>query len=324
MKFNSHLNHVVRKEMGTFDECKRRLHMCERTISFDEVLFNGFKDSLVAEDFMYYSDDGELKRRLADLHGVNPENIFVGAGSDSVLNTIFDVFVSPGSDVLMPEAHFPMYDVYLQQNQGNKLTFKYEFNNYQLHLNTSVQNTNNLSLIILGNPNSPVGDVVSLDKLENLTTFGVPLVLDQAYGEFGKTEVPIEWINRGVIFVNSFSKSWGAAGCRVGYCIANREIIGLMNKLKRMFEISNVSKKFALFLLNNKPMVDDYVNQIVYERELLKRRFNLVQYGNWIHVPQHKYSYLTDKWEVKQDASLPHVFGSFLRITIFPGLNGQL
>ena len=322
MKMNTHLLSVERKEMGTFDPSKRRLHMCERTLPFGESLFNSFRDSITPEDLMYYSGDLDLRQKLAEHHGVEVENIFVGAGSDSVLNTIFDVFVSPGSNVYMPEAHFPMYDVYLGQNQGIKKTFKYELYNQKLKLNTSIE-YNNINLIILGNPNSPVGDLVSLSNIERLARVA-PLVLDQAYGAFGKTEVPIEWIDRGIMFVNTFSKSWGAAGCRVGYCIASKEIVSLLNKRKRMFELSTVSKKFAMFLLDNKEVVDDYVQQIVNEREFLKTKLNLVQYGNWIHLPQHKYSHITKSWEVKQNATLPKLFGEFLRVTIFPDINEYL
>lgn len=322
MKMNSHLLSVERKEMGTFDPSKRRLHMCERTIPFSENLFEAFRNSITPDDLMHYSGDLDLRQKLAEQHGVDVENIFVGAGSDSVLNTIFDVFVSPGSNVYMPEAHFPMYDVYLGQNQGTKKTFKYELYDQRLKLNTSID-YNNVNLIILGNPNSPVGDLVSLNNIDRLAKVA-PLVLDQAYGDFGKTEVPIEWINRGIMFVNTFSKSWGAAGCRVGYCVANKEIIGLLNKRKRMFELSTVSKKFALFLLDHKDIVHNYVEQIILERELLKTKFNLIQYGNWIHLPQHKYSHITEVWEVKQNAILPKLFGEFMRITIFPGINEYL
>lgn len=323
MKLNSHLISVERKEMGTFDPVKRRLHMCERTLPFGETLFNLFKDSISPDDLMYYSGDSDLKEKLADLHNVSIENIFIGAGSDSVLNTIFDVFVCPGSNVYMPEAHFPMYDVYLGQNQGNKKTFKYELVNNKLKLNTSFE-SDNVNLIILGNPNSPVGDLVSLENIETLSSKGVPLVLDQAYGDFGKTEVPISWINRDIIFVNTFSKSWGAAGCRVGYCVANKDIISFLNKRKRMFELSTISKKFAMFLINNKQVVDDYIEQIVNEREHLKTKFNFIQYGNWIHLPQHKYSHIAKSWEVKHHATLPRIFGEFMRVTIFPGINEYL
>ena len=323
MNLNSHLISVERKEMGTFDQTKRRLHMCERTLPFGENLFDSFKESISPDDLMFYSSGIDLREKLANYHGVSSDNIFVGAGSDSVLNTIFDVFVSPCSNVWMPEAHFPMYDVYLGQNQGNKKTFKYELTNNRLKLNTSID-FDNANLIILGNPNSPVGDIVSLDDIERLSSEGIPLVLDQAYGEFGKTEVPISWISRNIILVNSFSKSWGAAGCRVGYCVANKQIVSLLNKRKRMFEISTISKKFAMFLMDNKSAVDDYIEQIVHEREFLKTKFNFIQYGNWIHLPQHKYSHITKSWEVKQNATLPKIFGEFMRVTIFPGINEYL
>jgi len=324
MKFNLHLAEIERKEMGPMDPNKRRLNMCERTLPFSDSFFSSFKNSLTQEDFIYYSSDIDLRIKLAEFNGVSKENIYVAAGSDSVLNTLFDVFVSPGSEVVMPEAHFPMYDVYLKQNQGKKITFKYQLVDNKLKLNTEIYCGPNVNLIIIGNPNSPVGDLVSLAEIEKLTLTNIPIVLDQAYGEFGKTEVPLSWIDKGIVFVNSFSKGIGSAGCRIGYCIANKEIVDLLNKRKRMFEISSISKKFAIHLLNNFQEVNKYVNQIVVERELLKRRFNLIQFGNWLHLDQDKYLGITDKWEVKVDATLPLIPNKFIRMSIFPGINEHI
>lgn len=319
----SYLLDIERKPPISSTGDKRRLHMSERTVPFTDEFFNRFISSLTQEDFIHYSNCEDLRVALADQHRVNPENIFIGAGSDYVLSAIFNAFVSSNSTVIMPEAHFPMYDVYLAQNQGKSELMKYkldEHGNLALDFDSiSLSGIKDLSLVVMGNPNSPVGDALPYDKIMSLASLGVPLVLDQAYGDFGKTEVPIEAICQNVIFVNSFSKSAGAAGCRIGYAIADAQTIKLLNAFRQMFEITNVSRKFALFLLENKFEVLSYVNSIIKERNKLKEMIPYVQYGNWIHLPSDVI--LPNDWEFKQSVKLPEVSGEFSRVSIFEGLS---
>ena len=324
MKYKAFIDDVVRKPMAPSDPKKRRLHMCERNIPFSDELFKRFLDTLTQEDFINYpTSTDDLKDRLSRFHfKIGADKIFIGHGSDSVLSTVFNLFVTPGSKVLMPEAHFPMYDVYLQQNQGVKETLKYEIDEAgELRLNIEFDESilADVSLIVVGNPNSPVGDCLTFRQLAKLSSYGIPLVVDQAYGEFGKTSFGFDRLADDVIFVNTFSKAWGAAGCRIGYAIAKPEIVEKLNKLKPMFEVSEVSKKFAMFLLDNNLEVQQYVDEVAIEREILSKVIPFVYYGNWIHL--HDGSPLIDPtWEIKTGARLPGVPGTFSRISIFPGM----
>lgn len=328
MKYKKFVDGIVRKSMVPPDPSKRRLHMCERNVPFSDDLFNEFLGTLKQEDFVNYpTSTDDLKDRISRFHfKVGTDRIFIGHGSDSVLSTVFNLFVTPGSKVLMPEAHFPMYDVYLQQNQGVKETLKYRLDeNGLLCLDTNFDESmlSEISLIVVGNPNSPVGDCLSYKELEKLTSYGIPLVIDQAYGEFGKTEFGFENIDKGVIFVNTFSKAWGAAGCRVGYAIASAPIVDKLNRLKPMFELSEVSKKFALFLMNNNLEVAKYIDEIIIEREFLGKVFPHVRFGNWIHVPS-DFPLVDPLWEIKSGVSLPRVDEKFSRISIFSGMYSYL
>ncbi len=324
MKYKTFVDSIVRKPMEQSDMDKRRLHMCERNTPFSDTLFTEFLGTLKQEDFVNYpTGTDDLKSRISRFHfKVGAERIFIGHGSDSVLSTIFNLFVTPGSKVLMPEAHFPMYDVYLQQNQGVKETLKYRINkNGRLELDVQLDESilNEISLIVVGNPNSPVGDCLTHAELEKLASYGIPLVIDQAYGEFGKTEFGFDNLDKGVIFVNTFSKAWGAAGCRVGYAIASASIVDKLNRLKPMFEISEVSKKFVLFLLDNNLEVAKYIDEIIVEREFLGKVFPHVYFGNWIHLPN-EFPLIDPTWQIKPNVTLPGVNGKFARMSIFSGM----
>lgn len=326
MKHKSYLDNVERKTMVQPSPGKRRLHMCERTEDFNKIIFDSFIKSISQADIINYNDTSILKKRLADFHGVEPENIFLGSGSDQVLSTIFNVFVEKDSYVIMPEARFPMYDVYAQQNQAQIFDLRYDRND-QLLTYVPPHILNKTSLYVIGNPNSPVGDVLTLDQIEKIALSGIPLVLDQAYGDFGNTYVPTAFVNSGVIFVNSFSKSWGAAGLRIGYAIASKETVTILNKLRQMFEVSSLSQKFALTLLDNIGLCKQYFNEIIIERTELQRLPDVISnYGNWIHLPQEKYLKLclANNWEVKVDVTLPNREGKLIRMSIFKGLHKLL
>ena len=329
MKYNRFLDNVTRKAGIPSDPAKRRLHMCERTVPFKGDLFEQFKSSLTQEDFTNYPDGyDDLKEKLSNYNFVkNPKRIFIGAGADGVLSTIFRAFVSPGSKVLMPEAHFPMYDVYLQQNQGIKEVLRYEFVNGELKLNTQVDESilKDLSLIVIGHPNSPVGDCLTSKEIEKLSSYGVPLVVDEVYSDFGKLPYDdLVFYQENVISVKSFSKSWGAAGCRVGYAIASEKVVELLDKLRPMFDIPTVSKKFAMFLLENSQELNIYVEQVIQERMILTKVFKWTQFGNWVHIPVELDAVDYDNWEVKRNVKLPLSDQLFDRVTIFPGISEHI
>ena len=321
MKYKTFLDDIKRTRPALVDPHKRRLHMSERNQPFSDYVFQEFLSTISQSDFLYYNDTRELRDKLAKLHDVSPENIFIGQGSVYVLNCLFNAFIERGTEVVMPEARFPMYDVFLAQNEGVAKNLKYELINNQLKLNTSFEMNENTRMIVIGNPNSPVGDVLSLSQIEELSSHGIPLVVDQAYGEFGKTFIPIEMIEKNVVIVNTFSKGWGAAGARVGYCVANEKIVSLLEKYRQICETPAISQKFAMFLLDNPFIKDEYVSAIMKERNKLAKRFEHVYYGNWVHLPMDKYSQLPEDWEVKANTKLPLVDGEFIRMSIFEGLN---
>ena len=124
LKYNDNLDNVLRYQIKSPD-IGRRLHMSERTVPFPEEKFQSFIASLSQEDFIQYHSTSELKEKLAVKHGVLPENIAIGPGSEFILSIIFQAFVSKQSKVLVPSMHFPMYDVYINQNGGIKCHMEY-------------------------------------------------------------------------------------------------------------------------------------------------------------------------------------------------------
>jgi histidinol-phosphate aminotransferase len=326
MKYNKHLDALKRVVNTTPpDRSLVRMHAGERTESFHDSFFETFLSTLTQRDFIEYPDVTELRNKLAAKHNVKPSNIFISPGSDYALAALFYAFVEPGTSVLMPEARFPMYDVYLAQCQGTAIEMKYTMvdGKHKLNVGYVPGAAQGVRMVVVGNPNSPVGDVLTIDEFSMLERFECPIVVDQAYGEFGKTDLSIELIEKNYVFVNTFSKGFGAAGIRVGYAVANEKIIELMGKYRLMFEVTGVSAKFAEYLLDHQSVLDEYIVKINAEREKLKSIGVHVNGGNWVHLHQ-AYANRIHKYTFKHGVRLPHVEEPLIRINIFEGISDIL
>ena len=120
---------------------------------------------------------------------------------------------------------------------------------------------NDTELIVLANPNSPIGDYKTIDEIKPLLDTGIPTLIDEAYMEFSENESFIKYIDDypNLIITRTFSKGFGAAGCRVGMTFSNPHYIENISKFRQMYEISGVSMKYCEFLLNNHHLVDIYI-----------------------------------------------------------------
>jgi histidinol-phosphate/aromatic aminotransferase/cobyric acid decarboxylase-like protein len=318
MKRKKHLEAIQRTITlpSTNRTVGKRCHSGERTEYFPVGDWRDFMSTLTQEDVLFYPNDQKLKTDIAAYHGVQPENIMVFAGADQALKCIVDTFVDPGSTVLTPEYHFPMYDVYTAQNAGKLALIKYK----GLSLSTIAEGSiEDIRLVIIGNPNSPVGDSPSEAYLTSLEQFDCPIVVDSVYSAFGCTRLDvIEKIRKNYIFVHSFSKSWGAPGIRCGYLIATESMINLLTAMKPMVPVSGFSLKFAEWALQNMIVSAAYVNRIVQIRDDIASYYPWNIGGSWVHLPESKFAQpLTmSGFTFKPGCKLPGKAISLIRVTI--------
>lgn len=314
MKYNPLLDWVYRsasvpQENKTIGQ---RLHGGEWTSPLPEEYWNGFLSSLTQTDILFYPDDSPAKELLASKHGVSSKNILMFAGSDMALRCIFEAFLTSSANVLMPEYHFPMYDVYASIMGAGTHFMRYS----NLTMLPPVA-CPDINLIVVGNPNSPVGDSVSLEFYETvLEPYNVPIVVDSAYADFGCTDIPIDKINSKYIFVHSLSKSAAAAGLRCGYAIACDEIIGLLNKVRPMMSVTGITIKYVEWALDHHDILDEYVKNVIDSREKVCERFYYNIGGNWVHLPMHYADEFTKAgFTFKSDVYLPCEEDPLLRIS---------
>ena len=286
----NHLHKVKRK----FDYTNKNdydfiLNQSERSQSIPHSYYTKFLRSLKQEDFAYYPNTKNFKEKICEFYNVKPENLFLSDGSDVGIKSIFETFTTCGN-IVTSEPSFPMYGVYASLYNCSYKGIHYDLDTRQLSIENMLSFVdNNTQLIILANPNSPIGDYKTIDEIKPLLDTGIPILIDEAYIEFSGKESMIQYIDEypNLIVTRTFSKGFGAAGCRVGMTFSNPHYIENISKFRQMYEISGVSLKYCEFLLNNHHLVDTYIQEVVEEKKkvvsMLKHYEVIDSNCNWIH-----------------------------------------
>lgn len=191
-----------------------------------------------------YPESGGFKLReaLADVYRVQPENVVIGSGSESIMANIVRAFLHGDDEVVTSEGTF--IGIYVLVNsQGVKLV-KVPLIDYRFDLD-GIANavTEKTKLVYLCNPNNPTGTMFSRAQFEAFIQKipdHVLVILDEAYFEFsmGIAEFPDSMTYRydNVLTLRSFSKAYALAGLRVGYGMGHEYLINYVNKVKLPFE----------------------------------------------------------------------------------------
>jgi histidinol-phosphate aminotransferase len=317
------------------------LNQSERTQPIPQSYYTKFLRSLKQEDFAYYPNTKNFKEKICDFYNVKLENLFLSDGSDIGIKSIFETFTTCGN-IVTSEPSFPMYGVYASLYNCSYKGINYDVDTLELSIENMLSFVDDeTQLIILANPNSPIGDYKTIDEIKPLLDTGIPVLIDEAYIEFLDTE-DIYWDSfikyiddyPNLIVTRTFSKGFGAAGSRVGMTFSNPHYIENISKFRQMYEISGVSMKYCEFLLNNHHLVDIYCQEVVEEKKkvvsMLKNYEVVDSNCNWIHFNNQddnkKTKEILDKHKVLVKYCKLHHYGfreNWCRMTIQPGLSEQ-
>ena len=312
------------------------LNQSERSQPIPEPYYTEFIRSLKQEDFAYYPNTKNFKEKICEFYNVNTENLFLSDGSDVGIKSIFETFTTCGN-IVTSEPSFPMYGVYASLYNCPYKGINYDVDTLEFSIDNMLSFVDDdTELIILANPNSPIGDYKTFEEIKPLLDTGKMVLIDEAYIEFSGKESFIKYINDypNLIITRTFSKGFGAAGCRVGMTFAHKDTIEPISKFRQMYEITGVSLKYCEFLLNNHHLVDTYIKEVVEEKKkvvsMLKHYEVIDSNCNWIHFNNQdnnkKTKEVFDKHKVLVKYCKVHPYGfrdNWCRMTIQPGLSEQ-
>lgn len=182
-----------------------------------------------------------LKEKLAALYGVEPENVFLSNGSDDILNFAFMAFCDGERGAAFPEISYGFYPVYadLYQVSCVQAPLKEDFSvDYRDYCGIG-------KMVVIANPNAPTGMEISLAEIEEILKSNPEnvVLIDEAYVDFGGTScVALTKKYENLLVVQTFSKSRSLAGARLGFAIADKELIADLEKIKYSTNPYNINR----------------------------------------------------------------------------------
>jgi histidinol-phosphate aminotransferase len=217
--------------------------------------------ALYPDDSMYQLKDGLSKK-----FDIRSENIIIGAGSDQVLE--FAIHAIEPKKVLMAKTTFAMYEIYSKQVGAEILKTE----SHQHNLDEFREKlTENPDIIFLCLPNNPLGECLDWEDVKNFideVKEDILIIIDGAYQEYAtfkdkKKQIRPKWILNypNVLYTGTFSKAYGLGGMRIGYGIANQNIISNLYKLRPPFNITTLSLKAAVTALQDEKFVYESVEK---------------------------------------------------------------
>jgi len=206
-----------------------------------------------------YPDGGgfHLRNALAEELGFARENIILGNGSNEVIEFIGHAFLDRGDDVITSKHAFIAYKL-IAALFGAR-TIETPSPNFQPDLKAILEAiTAKTRIIFIANPNNPTGALIPQDKIDTFVA-GIPenivVVFDEAYFEFlDRPPDTLRYVRggRNVLVLRTFSKIHGLANLRVGYGIARREMIDVLQKTRQPFNVNGIAQIGALAALDDK------------------------------------------------------------------------
>jgi len=201
----------------------------------------------VAARLEYYPDGStrELRAAIAETYGLNPDRIVCGAGSDEILTLIARCYVGPGDEAIYCEHGFLIYPIAVNSSGGKALVARETNRTADVDKILSLV-SERTKIVFLANPNNPTGTYLPFDEVRRLHS-GLPrsviLVLDAAYAEYVRRNdyesgIELAATEENVVMTRTFSKIYGLAGLRIGWCYGPAAIIDVLNRIRMPYSVS--------------------------------------------------------------------------------------
>ncbi|TNF49335.1 MAG: histidinol-phosphate transaminase [Bacteroidetes bacterium] len=221
----------------------------------------------------------ELKAVLANQKGIDTAQIFVGNGSDEVIDLLFRIFCNPGTDkALTFSPTYGMYDVSAAINAVELIKLPLT-DSFQLDVDAAKELLKDckIKLTFICSPNNPTGNAFPKEQIEAIlqASQGI-VVVDEAYVDFSEQGSMIDLINTypNLVVSQTMSKARGLAAARVGFAFANTQIINLLNKVKPPYNVSLLNQKAALDALLDNETYTRNLQILQQEKERLNNLLN--------------------------------------------------
>jgi histidinol-phosphate aminotransferase len=215
-----------------------------------------------------------LRSTIAQLHRLKPENVCVGNGSDDILNLLVRVFVSPAAAAGMTLPSYSLYPVLVAMEDGGLERIEFD---RSMRLPVDKIARSSARVFFLTSPNAPTGVGFTEAEIEAvLAKISGVLVVDEAYALFARENaVGLIAKHPNLVVVRTLSKAYALAGLRVGYALAHRDTIDLLDRVRDSYNVNRLSQVGAIAALTDAQYYDAIVQKVKDTRDFY--------IGEWSH-----------------------------------------
>jgi histidinol-phosphate aminotransferase len=212
-------------------------------------------------DQLHLYPDGDcfyLKTGVAKKLNVAPENLIFGNGSNEIIELAARTFMRPGDEAVMAEQAFVVYQLIVQAVGGKSK--QVPLSNFTHDLNAIAEAVSpQTRMVFLANPNNPTGTIFRRDDWDRFlakVSAEVLLIVDEAYFEYVQDagypdSLKYHAEGRAILTLRTFSKLYGLAGLRIGYGVAPKELISMMQRVRQPFNVNAAAQWAALAALDD-------------------------------------------------------------------------
>ncbi|MGQ1785908.1 MULTISPECIES: histidinol-phosphate transaminase [unclassified Saccharicrinis] len=302
--------------------------------SGEEAIFLDANENPFNAPYNRYPDpyQRKLKKKIAELKGIEDRHIFLGNGSDEAIDLAFRAFCEPGTDnVISIDPTYGMYQVAADINniEIRKVKLTPDFG---LDINGLLAAADqNSKLLFICSPNNPTGNCFKKEDIVSIVeNFDGIVVLDEAYIDFAPEKSFLPELDRypNLIILQTFSKAWGMAGIRLGMAFTSPEVVTIFNHIKYPYNINILTQKTALELLQKVADKNAWVQELLKQKERMALKMKVYPFVKRIYpsdanylllktdAPKEIYNFLVDQGVIIRDRSTVSLCEGCLRITI--------
>ncbi|EKB05348.1 histidinol-phosphate transaminase [Myroides odoratimimus CCUG 3837] len=236
----------------------------------------------------------ELKKTISQIKGGNPDQLFLGNGSDEAIDLAYRIFCEPSKDkAIVFTPTYGMYEVYANINAVELITLPLD-NVFQIEqgLVEPYLEDPTVKLMFICSPNNPTGNLIEKETIISLLKrFKGIVIIDEAYIDFSKEASWLEELSQygNLIILQTLSKGWGMAGLRIGMAWMSEEVLYYFNKVKSPYNLSISNQQQAIELLSDTVGFKERITLLLNEKERLIRELNTLSMTQFIYPSEANY-----------------------------------
>ena len=218
-------------------------------------------------------DSKELVAALADFYQVEPEQVYVGVGSDDVLGMAFLTFFNGDKPILFPDITYSFYDVWAD-------LYRIPYERPAVAEDFSIKREDYYKEnggVVIANPNAPTGIYENLEFIRDILEHNqdVIVIVDEAYIDFGgESAIKLLKEYENLLVVQTFSKSRSLAGMRIGFAIGNPELIQALNAVRcsyNSYPLTRMTTLLGVESVRDRAYLEETTAKIIKTREWAKQ-----------------------------------------------------